>query len=57
MNKQSKTCTKLQLIFLILLPLLISACGSDGDSKNLAKAVDLESQRQLRGQGGLEAFP
>jgi hypothetical protein len=46
MNKQSKTFSKLQLISLILLPLLISACGSDGDSKNLAKAVDLESQRQ-----------
>jgi hypothetical protein len=46
MNKQSKNFTKLQLIPLILLPLLISGCGSDGDSKNLAKAVELEKQRQ-----------
>lgn len=46
MKKQINRVAILPLISLFALPLLLTGCGSDGDSAALAKAVELEKQRQ-----------
>ncbi len=42
----SKNISHACISTLLLTSLLLSGCGSDGDSENLAKAVKLEAQRQ-----------
>lgn len=46
MNKYTKTFKPAALASMLVAVSLLSACGSDGDSAELAKAVELEKQRQ-----------
>ena len=45
MNKTNRLTTKC-LATILTTSILLSSCGSDGDSENLAKSVKLEAQRQ-----------